>query len=238
MTQKLTKSNPHAVLPLVLMGVTAILITAAGIYFGQSALRILPLYVSLVIGLLQSKVNRFAPLIGSVNAVLYAAVYAYYHLYASALYALLISCPLQAVTFFRWKKRAWGQSVQLKRMRPKQRLLAVFAAILIWLAMCGIMTLLGSSYMLLDNTVTLLGIAVTVLTMLAYIEYTWLSIPNGIVSILLYAAMLCDNPEQLTYLVFSLYSFACCLRAFFHARGLYRAQQASGTKSDCGGNSL
>lgn len=209
----------------ILMGITVLLITVAGIVFHQSPLRILPLYVSLVIGILQSRVNRLSFLIGGINSILYALVYAYYNLYASALYALLISFPLQIVTFLRWKKHAWGHSVQLKRMSEKQRLVSALLAIVLWLGMCGLMTLLGSSYMLLDNTITLLGIVIIVLTLPAYIEYTMLTIPNGIVSIALYLTMLVEKPQQLTYLIFSLYNLICSLSAFFHARSLYRAQQ-------------
>ena len=66
---------------LVIMGVTAILIMTTGIIYKQSPLRMIPLYVSLVIALMQSEVSRYAPLIGSVNSLLYAAVYGYYRLY-------------------------------------------------------------------------------------------------------------------------------------------------------------
>ena len=63
----LTKDN----LPrLCLMAVTAILITVTGILFHQSFIRILPLYVSLVVGVLQSRANRYASLLGGMNSIL------------------------------------------------------------------------------------------------------------------------------------------------------------------------
>ena len=40
---------------LILMGITCVLITVTGILFKQSFFRILPLYVSLIIGFLQSR---------------------------------------------------------------------------------------------------------------------------------------------------------------------------------------
>lgn len=76
------------------MGITAVGITVSGIYTRQAVLNILPLYVSLVIGMLQSRVNRFASLMGSLNSVLYGVVYIYFNLYGSALSALLFSCPI------------------------------------------------------------------------------------------------------------------------------------------------
>ena len=63
-----TKSN----LPrLILLAVTAILITVTGILFRQNFLHILPLYVSLVVGILQSRANRYACLLGGLNSILY-----------------------------------------------------------------------------------------------------------------------------------------------------------------------
>ena len=57
---------------LMLMIVTAALITATGVVFRQSLVNILPLYVSLCVGLLQSRVSRTAYLIGACNSLLYA----------------------------------------------------------------------------------------------------------------------------------------------------------------------
>ena len=111
---------------LVIMGVTAILIMTTGIIYKQSPLRMIPLYVSLIIALMQSGVSRYAPLIGSVNSLLYAAVYGYYRLYASMAYAVLVSCPLQVVTFINWSRNPWKGSTILKKLTNRQRIL-VFA---------------------------------------------------------------------------------------------------------------
>ena len=50
----------------VLMFITAALITVTGIYYGQSFIRMLPLYRSLVAMYMQSEVNRFAPLLAGI----------------------------------------------------------------------------------------------------------------------------------------------------------------------------
>ena len=85
------------------MACTGVLITVTGVYFNQSFLRILPLYNSLVIASLQSRVNRYSNLLGSINSLLYTVVYFHYNLYASALSALLFSFPMQMITFIRFK---------------------------------------------------------------------------------------------------------------------------------------
>lgn len=225
------KTKQNYFMPM-LLGASAILITVTGMVFGQAPLRMLPLYVSLVIGLLQSRVNRLAPLIGGINALLYAAVYLYYGLYASALYAVLVSCPMQIITFFNWRKRSYGESVRFRRMGLHGRILIVLGFIACWAIMWAIMSALGSSYRVFDNTVTLLGILITVLTMFAYIEYTALMIPNCLCSLGLYLAMLPENPEQVTYVVFAVYSLICNTIAFLNAKRLYREQAANGKNNE------
>ena len=228
MTEKKTKD---ALIMPVIMGASAVMITAAGIIFRQSPLRIFPLYVSLVISLMQSKVSRYAPLIGSVNSLLYAAVYAYYHLYASMAYAALVSCPLQVITFIRWSRHPWQGSTILKKLTAKQRIAVSAGSAAVWLAVVVVLNKVGSAHSLLDTTTTILGILATVLTMLSYIEYTVLML-GQICSIGLYIAMLGTNPEQLTYLIYSVYALICTTAAFVRTREIYRLQQNSLSKKE------
>ena len=218
------KTKKELIIP-ILMGCTAVLITAAGLYYRQKFLLIIPLYFSLIIGLLQSRVNRFASLIGSANSILYGVVYIYYNIYGSALSAFLFSCPIQLLTFIRWNKNKSGESTKLRRMTVKQRLsvLIGFAAALI--AMWFFLPLIGSQYVFLDSATTLLGILIYFLTMFAFIEYTAFMLINGVINIALYIQMLGNSPDIMTHLIFMVYSFICTVFAFFEARKLYKSQQ-------------
>jgi nicotinamide riboside transporter PnuC len=207
------------------MGLTAIGITVSGIYYNQSFLRIMPLYVSIVIGLLQSRVNRFASLIGSVNSIVYGVVYLYYNLYGAAFSAWLFSCPIQLLTFIRWNKNKMGNSTKLRKMTPKQIALVSVGFCVALALMWALLPLLGAEYVFLDSVTTLLGILIYFLTMFAYIEYPFFMIINGILSTALYVTMLDESPETMPYLIFSIYSFICICFAFFEARNLYKAQQ-------------
>lgn len=207
------------------MGCTAVLITLAGIHFKQSFLRILPLYISLIIALLQSRVNRYASLMGSINSLLYAAVYVYFGLYGSAFSALLFSFPIQLLTFIRWNKNKWKHSTVLRKLTVKQQLLILAGFAVALVATWIILPLIGSQYVFLDSLTNLLGILIYFLTMFAYVEYTFLMIVNGIIGIILYISMLEATPEITTYLIFSVYSFICIVFAFFQARKLYNSQQ-------------
>ncbi len=208
-----------------LMGCTAILITVVGIYFQQSFLRILPLYNSLVIGMLQSRVNRYASLMGSINSLLYGVVYCYYSLYGSVFSAVLFSFPIQLLTFIRWNKNKWEHSTVLRKMNMKQKILLTIGYLIVLVVMWIVLPLIGSEYVFLDSATNLLGIIIYFLTMFAYVEYTFLMLINGIIGIILYITMLKDTPETATYLIFSVYSYICTIFAFFQARKLYANQQ-------------
>ncbi len=209
------------------MGFTAVFITVAGIYFHQSFLRILPLYISLAVGLLQSRINRYANLLGSMNSLLYGVVYIYYNLYGSAFSAILFSFPIQLLTFIRWNKNKWEHSTKLRKLSAKQRLLIFAGSVVALVAMWIVLPLIGSQYVFLDSVTNLIGILIYFLTMFAYVEYTFLMIINGIIGTVLYITMLAETPEITTYLIYSVYSFICIVFAFFQAKKLYNSQQQS-----------
>ena len=217
-----TKSN----LPrLILLAVTAILITVTGILFRQNLLHILPLYVSLVVGILQSRANRYACLLGGLNSILYTVVYVYLGLYASAGYAILFSFPLQIITFILWSRRKEGESTRFRRLSPLCHLLVLLGFAVSSVALGFVLKAAGSSHRLLDNLSSLMGILITILTMFAFVEYTWLMLPSGLLNIALNIATMQTNPEQITYVVFSVYSMICVTIQFFCVRRLYAEQQ-------------
>lgn len=224
MEKKQTKLSKKDIFIYFLMALTGILITVSGIYYKQNFLRILPLYNSLIIAMLQSRVNRYSNLYGSINSLLYAAVYFYYKLYASFFSALLFSFPMQMITFIRWNKNKWESSTVLKKLSWSKRglLLAAYGVLLV--AMWKILPLFGANYAFLDSATNILGVFVLFLTMFAYIEYTTCMIINGIIGIALYVAMLRTTPETVPFLIFSVYSFICITFAYFEAKRLYKKQ--------------
>jgi nicotinamide riboside transporter PnuC len=206
------------------MAVTAILITVTGIWFHQSFIRILPLYVSLVVGVLQSRANRYASLLGGMNSILYALVYVYLGLYASAGYAILFSFPLQIMTFILWSRRKQGESTKFRKMSWGCRILVLIGYLTCFAILRMVLQAAGSSHQLLDNLTSLTGILISVLTMFAFVEYTWLMLPSGMLSIVLNFATMQTNPEQITYVIFSFYSITCVTIQFFRVRKLYAEQ--------------
>ena len=209
----------------ILMALTAVLITSAAIYNKQNFFEVMPLYVSLVIALLQSRVNRFASLMGSFNSIVYAIVYFGFKIYGAAFSALLFSFPIQLITFIRWNKHKSGSSTVLRKLGAKKMILLSIGCAVALGALWIILPLIGSKYVYLDGVTTLLGILVYFLTMFAYIEYPIFMIINGLLGIALNIQMVRDDPSIWPFLIFSVYSLICITFAAFEARKLYNKQQ-------------
>ncbi|MBR5157274.1 MAG: nicotinamide mononucleotide transporter [Clostridia bacterium] len=205
--------------------VTFILILAMGIIFKQKFLAILPLFISLLVMIMQSRVSSIGFLMGGLNSVLYAIVYVGFGLYASAAYAFFVSFPMQLVTFINWRKRPYGKSTMLRKLSAKQRIFGAIGLIILWFALTAAVNALGGSYGGLDSAVSLIGMVGTLLSMFAFIEYSYFSMGANILSIVLYINMLGSMPEQSTYLVSSAFGLICNARAFLIAHRLYKKQQ-------------
>lgn len=210
----------------VLMFLTAVGITVTGILTKIPVIKILPLYVSIIIMMLQTRVSRVAYLLGAMNSLLYGFVDFSYGLYASVAYDILFSSFIQLFTFFYWKKRAYGrQSVQLKKMSAKQRILCLVGFAAVYAALFAVLSMLDSSYRAFDTLQSLLGIAVTFLTAFAFVEYGPLQFISGIGSIVLNVVMLRDHPERMPYVIFFSYSLICIGFALIRLRGLWNEQK-------------
>ncbi len=191
------------------LAVMAVLITAAGIIFHQKFFRILPLYISLFVMILQSKVSRYAYLVGGLNSILYSIVYFYYGLYGIAAQAFLFSFPMQIITFFNWKKNTEKETMKFKRMKKRQLAFCVALFAVIWTALYFTLKHFGSDYAVLDNTVTLFGAFTSVLTALTFIEYAYMTLFGAILNVFLYIQVIPAHHEQITYLIYSIYSLVC-----------------------------
>ncbi len=209
----------------VMMACTAVGITVSAICNKQNFIEIMPLYVSLVIALLQSRVNRYASLLGSFNSIVYAIVYFGFKIYGAALSALFFSFPIQLITFIRWNKNKSGNSTVLRKLGARKMALLSVCCVASLAALWIILPLIGSDYVYLDGVTTLLGILIYFLTMFAYIEYPIFMVVNGLLNIALNARMAKDNPNVLPHLIFAVYSLVCIVFAAFEARKLYESQQ-------------
>ncbi len=214
------------------LAVMAVLITTAGIIFHQSFFRILPLYISLLVMILQSKVSRYAYLLGGLNSILYSIVYFYYGLYGIAAQAFLFSFPMQIITFFNWKKKTEKETVKFRRMNKGQSVFCIAMFAVIWVGLYFTLKHFGSDYAVLDNTVTLFGAFTSVLTALTFIEYAYMTLFGAILNVFLYIQVIPAHHEQVTYLIYSIYSLVCVSLHFARVLRIWKNQQSSTTENN------
>ena len=142
---------------LIMAAVTGVLIAAAIVIHAKElpadVIRVLPLYVSLFVMLLQTNASRYAFLVGGINSVLYAGVYFSIGLYASAVSALAVSFPLQIVSFIRWGRHRYGRSTVFRRLGARRFALCVAGLAAAYGVTYLIFSALGSRHLLLDNSV-------------------------------------------------------------------------------------
>lgn len=212
----------------ILLICTAVLIIICGIWFHTPFFRLFPLFISLFIILYQSEANRYAFLAGGLNSINYSIVYASIGIYASAASALLFSCPMQIATFILWNRRAYKKTVVFRKMSFKIRLITLTCFIAAWCAVFWILKAVGSEYAFLDNTSMLLGILVTVLTLLAFREYSALHLLHVAVSLALQIQLSCSDISNLPLLIYSIYTAVCAVRTAINVRHLCKEQEATG----------
>ena len=204
---------------------TGIAILLSGILTKQHFFLMLPLFVSLFVMSFQSEANRVGALIGACNAVLYTITYICMGVYGSAASAFLFSFPLQLMTFFNWKKNAYKKTVVFKRMSTKVRIISGISGLALWAILAGVFYYLKYEYAVFDSVSFLLGFIVPILTMLAYIEYTYLWIFQAVTGLFLNIQMVSNDISQLTYLIYGVYALYCVICAFINVRKFYKEQQ-------------
>ena len=210
----------------ILLVITALLIAVSGVIFKTPFLRILPLFISLFVMLYQSEANRFAHLLGGANCLLYAIVYYSLGVYASAASSLFFSLPVSIITFVSWNRRSYKKTVVFKKMSPRAILITALASVLVWVALFFIFDPLDSEYAILDNTVFVLSTLVTVLTFLAYKEYSIVGILHIFASLLLKIQMAVTDIANLPFLIYACYNFICHARIIFNVRRYYKEQNS------------
>lgn len=200
---------------LILAILTFCCMAALTVYFKLNILEVLPLFISIVVLFLQTRVSRFAFLLGAINSVLYAAVFVHMTLYSQAAYSFLISFPFQIVTFLNWRKHTQKGVTEVRSFTAKGRILLISAMAALWLVLYAIFASLGSEYLVWDNTISVIGIVSTILGVLRYSEMALLSIPGRCCEVWLYGAMVMADPSKLVWLIYAVYCLICVIVTFF-----------------------
>lgn len=211
----------------IIIAITGILILVTGIVCKQQFFLMIPLFISLFVMAFQSEANRLGALAGAINSIIYTAAYVYMGVYASAASSILFSFPIQLMTFLRWRKNAYKNTVVFKQMNNSMRIVFAVFLLVAWAVLAGIFYYLDYEYALLDSITFLLGFIIPALTMFAYIEYTYLWIVQAIITLFLSIQMTVNDYRQATYLIYSVYCVYCIICAFINVRKFYKEQRES-----------
>ena len=133
---------------------------------------------------------------------------------------------MQIITFFNWKKKTEKETVKFRKMKIWQYAFCAGLFAVIWVALYFILKHFGSDYAVLDNTVTLFGIFTSVLTALTFIEYSYMTLFGAILNVFLYIQVIPAHHEQITYLIYSIYSLVCVSLHFARVTKMWKKQNA------------
>ena len=112
-------------------------------------------------------------------------------------------------------------------MSAKGRLLAAGAFLVAWGGTLAVLLLVGSDFALLDTSVSLLGIVVSVLTMLAFVEYAPLWLVSNALSLFLNIQLALADISFLPYVIAGVYNLVCTVISVFNVAKLYKLQNAN-----------
>lgn len=198
----------------ILAVITFISVAAGAFYFKLKIFDFLPLLVSTFVMLLQSKVNRYAFIVGALNSILYAVADFHMTLYSQAAFALLFSFPVQVIAFINWNKNTQNGVTETKSISGKGRVLLFASMAVGWGILYLIFSVFKSEYLLLDNTVTVIGIVSTLLVTFRYSEYSLFQVISSTVNIILFSYMITDDPSRIVWLIYTAYGTVCSITAF------------------------
>ena len=178
---------------------------------------------------LQTGAYRVCFLIGGLNAAYYAVIYFTLKLYGLSLYSICVACPIQIVTYLRWRRNAYAQATVLRRLSAKQRIGWAVGFLVAWAALYFVLRSFGSGYLILDNTVAIIGTAANLASFLYLIEFPFIQVVSQALNIALYCQVIRDDPRQWTYLIYSVYALICGILSAVYMQKLYLKQQAEST---------
>lgn len=208
------------------MAVTGIIILVCAIVFKQMFIKVLPLFFSLLIMLLNSRANRIGFLLGAINSCIYIIGYLMEGVYgtvASTVFGIVI----MLITYFRWKSNAYGQATVFRRFSACGRVLLALVLCAAWAATSFTLWMIGGTATVIDGLTMVLGFTTNILTIVAYVEAPFLNIISCLCQFALWVQIVFINQNYaaMTYLVYSVYCAYMVIRTFCRWLALYKEQQ-------------
>jgi len=208
------------------MALTGIGILICAIIFKQMVIKVLPLFFSLLIMLLNSRANRIGFILGSINSCIYIIGFVMEGVYgtvASTAFGIVI----MLISYFRWRKNPYGQATVFRRFSLRGRLLLALILCMAWAGTSFALWEMGGTATVIDGLTMVLGFATNILTIVAYVEAPFLNVISSLCSFALWLQIVFINRNYaaMTYLVYSVYCSYMIMRTFCRWLSLYKEQQ-------------
>lgn len=217
------------------MGISAVAILVCAFVFEQKWYKVLPTLNTLVILLLGARVDRRAFLLGGLNAALYGIGYFGEGLYFSVINCLLVSMPLQLISFFNWKKHADGKSTKLRALGWRGEAIVIASAVVVCLLCYWFLLPFfgeGQQQAVLDIFLFILGIVIPVLQALRYVEAPYYNLVSSVANLVMWIIICAGNIADLNYLIMAVYSlFRVVQSVITWTKQYQKSQRESATKT-------
>lgn len=187
----------------------AILIIVFAVLREQSFIKTLPTLITLIVQLMMVKANRYAFLVGGINAMLYGISYFNESLYFSLVSAVVISAPIQFYSFIVWSKKPCKEDAPPLRFLGWKKLSVAIAASLVGWGICifGLSELFQSAvYPTLDSYLFVMGITVSLLAAWGYIDSQYMNILSVVLGLLLWILLTVQDPANFNYVIIYVYN--------------------------------
>ena len=209
------------------MAMTGIGILICAIVFKQMFIKVLPLFFSLLIMLLNSRANRIGFILGAINSCIYIIGYLMEGVYGSVA-STAFGIVIMLITYFRWKSKAYGKATVFRRFSARGRVLLALALCVAWALVSFVLRIMGGTATVIDGLTMVLGFAINILSIVAYVEAPFLNIISGLSQFALWVQIVFINGNYaaMTYLVYSIYCAYMIVRTFYRWRALYKEQQS------------
>ena len=191
------------------IGICAVAILVCAFVFKQKWYKVLPTLNTLIILLLSARVDRRSFLIGGLNAAFYGIGFFTEGLYFSVINCLLVSMPLQLFSFFNWKKHADGNSAKLRTLGWKGEAVVISSTV-VGCQLCYWLLLPffegGQQQVMLDIFLFVIGLVITVLALLRYVETPYYNLISAIANVVMWVSICTGNIANINYLIMAAYS--------------------------------
>ena len=211
-------------LPVSLMTISTLVFA---ILYKQAFIKVLPIFITIVVMLLNSRANRYGLLLGSINCCIYSIGHLMTGVY-STVASDLCQAGIAFVSFFLWRSRAYGNSTKFRSLKFPARLMLLGVILVSWMVAYFINSKVPDATLpIVDSLIFVLGIAVTILNMLAFVETPFINLISQILNMFLWIyVVIKQGLQDMTYVTSSLYSFYMVIIMCITYTKLYKKQQA------------